>query len=68
MLGIRLLHPDETSDDHFVSMQSSSGATESGSKAVRGRNEVVLQRVQRQWNSRGLESLKVPNKARNVRV
>jgi hypothetical protein len=38
----------ETKDDYFVSIKRSSGATDSGSRADSGRNEVVLQHVQRQ--------------------
>src|SRR5215813_2672547 len=60
--------PYETRDDHFVSIKRSSGATDSVSRAVRGRNEVVLRRWQRQWKSRGLASLKVPNRVRHERV
>jgi hypothetical protein len=58
----------ETSEAHFVSMKSSSGAADSVRKAARGRNEVVLWRLQRQWKRRGLASLKVPNSVRNERV
>jgi hypothetical protein len=58
----------ETSDDHFVSIKSSSGAADSVRRADSGRNEVVLRRRQRQWKSRGLASLKVPNKVWNDRV
>jgi hypothetical protein len=50
---------------HFVSMNSNSGATDSGIRAVRGRNVVVLRRWQRQWKRRARASLKVPNKVRN---
>src|SRR6267378_3606898 len=59
--------PYETSEAHCVSIKRSSGATDSGRRADSGRNEVVLRRVQRQWHSRGPESLKVPNKVRNDR-
>src|SRR6266571_4915143 len=60
--------PYETRDAHFVSIKSSSGATDSVSRTDSGRNEVVLRRWQQQWKSRGLASLKVPNKVRNERV
>src|SRR5215211_3627732 len=60
--------PYETREDHLVSMNSSSGATDSVSRDDSGRNEVVLQRWQRQWNRRGLASVKVPNKVRNERL
>src|SRR5215831_11251792 len=62
------VNPYETSDDHLVSMKSNSGATDSVRRADSGRNEVVLRRRQRQWNRRGLDNLKVPNKGRNDRV
>jgi hypothetical protein len=38
--------PDETSEDHFVSMKRSSGATDSVRSETSGRNEVVLWRRQ----------------------
>jgi hypothetical protein len=43
-------------------MKSSSGAAASVRREDSGRNEVVSRRRQRQWNRRGLASLKVPNK------
>src|SRR5919197_1303656 len=60
------VNPYETREAHFVSMKSSSGAADSVRRVASGRNEVVLRRRQRQWNSRGLDSVKVPNKVRNV--
>jgi hypothetical protein len=36
--------PFETREAHFVSIKRSSGATDSGSKVVSGRNEVALRR------------------------
>src|SRR6266571_7602202 len=41
--------PYDTRDDHFVSIKSSSGATDSVSRDDRGRNDVVLRRLHLQW-------------------
>jgi hypothetical protein len=62
------VRPYEASEDHFDSMKRSSGETDSVRSADNGRNEIVLQRRQVQCNSRGLGSLKVPNRVRNERV
>jgi hypothetical protein len=60
--------PYDTSETHFVSIKSSAGAMDSVRSADSGRNDIVLRRRHRHRKSRGLLSLKVPNKVRNERV
>src|SRR6266704_6617030 len=46
----------ETREDHLASIYSSSGATDSVSRAARGRKDAVWRRVQSQCSSLGLEN------------
>src|SRR5919106_196154 len=67
-LNALTVRPYEASEDHFDSMKSSSGATDSVSSADKGRNEAVLRRLHVQCRRRGLGNVKVPNRVRNERV